>query len=137
MRFCFFWVTVILGICLNGLHQLHFNCCVSNAGTYMIPSARTYPGLCFCKDLQTTAYEVVKGSYVPTSQIKQESKPEVLLLSFDIYFVSGTHLTETQTYYKNKWKSKKMISKKNDAKVLHCVITTFGVSWKYYNKRIN
>ncbi|KAK9906250.1 hypothetical protein M0R45_002677 [Rubus argutus] len=45
-------------------------------GTYMIPSARTYPGLCFCKDLQTTAYEVVKGSYVPTSQIKQESKPE-------------------------------------------------------------
>ena len=72
----------------------------------MIPSARTYPGLCFCKDLQTTAYEVVKGSYVPTSQIKQESRPEVLLLSFDIYFISGTHLTETQTYYKKQVKKK-------------------------------
>ncbi|XP_061997713.1 nucleolar GTP-binding protein 1 isoform X2 [Rosa rugosa] len=45
-------------------------------GPYLIPSARSYPGLCFCKGLQTSTYEVVKGSYVPTSQIKQESKTE-------------------------------------------------------------
>ncbi|KAL6130494.1 hypothetical protein ACLB2K_068873 [Fragaria x ananassa] len=45
-------------------------------GKYLTPSARSYPGLCFCKGLQTSAYEVVKGSYVPTAQIKQESKTE-------------------------------------------------------------
>ncbi|XP_024192180.1 nucleolar GTP-binding protein 1 isoform X1 [Rosa chinensis] len=45
-------------------------------GPYLIPSARSYPGLCFCKGLQTSTYEVVRGSYVPTSQIKQESKIE-------------------------------------------------------------
>ncbi|CAL2240720.1 unnamed protein product [Prunus armeniaca] len=45
-------------------------------GPYLIPSARIYPVLCFSKEIQTSAYEVVKGSYVPTALVKPESKPK-------------------------------------------------------------
>ncbi|KAB2595172.1 nucleolar GTP-binding protein 1-like [Pyrus ussuriensis x Pyrus communis] len=43
-------------------------------GPHLIPSARSYPVLCFCKEIQTSTYEVVKGSYVPSPVVKPESK---------------------------------------------------------------
>lgn len=48
-----------------------------NAGPHLIPSARGYPVLCFCKEIQTITYEVVKGSYVPSPVVKPESKAKV------------------------------------------------------------
>ncbi|VVA35978.1 PREDICTED: nucleolar [Prunus dulcis] len=45
-------------------------------GPYLIPSARIFPVLCLSKEIQTSAYEVVKGSYVPTALVKPESKPK-------------------------------------------------------------
>ncbi|KAF3445324.1 hypothetical protein FNV43_RR10500 [Rhamnella rubrinervis] len=33
-----------------------------------------YPPSCFCKSIQTISYEVVSGSYIPTTQAKQERK---------------------------------------------------------------
>ncbi|RXH93257.1 hypothetical protein DVH24_013833 [Malus domestica] len=43
-------------------------------GPHLIPSARSYPVLCFCKEIQTSTYEVVKGSYVPSPVVKPVSK---------------------------------------------------------------
>ncbi|KAB2626932.1 nucleolar GTP-binding protein 1-like [Pyrus ussuriensis x Pyrus communis] len=45
-------------------------------GPHLIPSARNYPVLCFCKEIQTSTYEVVKGSYVPSAVVKPESRPK-------------------------------------------------------------
>ncbi|ONI22212.1 hypothetical protein PRUPE_2G114600 [Prunus persica] len=45
-------------------------------GPYLIPSARICPVLCLSKEIQTSAYEVVRGSYVPTALVKPESKPK-------------------------------------------------------------
>ncbi|PWA72400.1 P-loop containing nucleoside triphosphate hydrolases superfamily protein [Artemisia annua] len=42
-------------------------------GLYPIPRMKIYP-LCFTKQMQTTTYEVVKGSYLETSPTKQENK---------------------------------------------------------------
>ncbi|XP_059633784.1 uncharacterized protein LOC132276393 isoform X2 [Cornus florida] len=43
-------------------------------GSYLVPGTEIYPTLCFCKEVQTTAYEVVNGSYVPAAQTKQQNK---------------------------------------------------------------
>ncbi|KAL7605306.1 uncharacterized protein LOC111898737 [Lactuca sativa] len=42
-------------------------------GLYPLPRMKIYP-LCFSKQMQTTTYEVVKGSYLETSQTKHENK---------------------------------------------------------------
>ncbi|KAB8653876.1 hypothetical protein FH972_026172 [Carpinus fangiana] len=47
-------------------------------GLYVIPGWKIYPTLYFCKSLQTTTYEVVNGSYVPTTQTKQEKETKAL-----------------------------------------------------------
>ncbi|KAK6154182.1 hypothetical protein DH2020_013821 [Rehmannia glutinosa] len=39
-----------------------------------LPQKVTHPTLCFCQQIQTTAYEIVNGSYVPTGDSKQASK---------------------------------------------------------------
>ncbi|XP_048331035.1 nucleolar GTP-binding protein 1 isoform X1 [Ziziphus jujuba] len=44
-------------------------------GIYVVPGAKIYRPLCSCKSIQTTSYQVVNGSYVPTTQAKQEIKP--------------------------------------------------------------
>ncbi|GMP42495.1 hypothetical protein CsSME_00012224 [Camellia sinensis var. sinensis] len=41
------------------------------AGLYMGHGTEMYPALCFCKNMQTATYEVVNGSYVLTSQTKE------------------------------------------------------------------
>ncbi|XP_028125396.1 nucleolar GTP-binding protein 1 isoform X1 [Camellia sinensis] len=41
------------------------------AGLYMGHGTEMYPALCFCKNIQTATYEVVNGSYVLTSQTKE------------------------------------------------------------------
>ncbi|KAL7233829.1 hypothetical protein ACSBR1_017441 [Camellia fascicularis] len=41
------------------------------AGLYMGHGTEMYPPLCFCKNMQTATYEVVNGSYVLTSQTKE------------------------------------------------------------------
>ncbi|GMH17186.1 hypothetical protein Nepgr_019027 [Nepenthes gracilis] len=41
-----------------------------------IASTRRYPIICFCKEMQTATYEVVKGSYIPDPKVKGESKAE-------------------------------------------------------------
>lgn len=48
-------------------------------GKYLSRRGCVYPIACFCKSLQTNAYEVVKGSYLPTTQTAQnlKSKGEV------------------------------------------------------------
>lgn len=71
---------------LNDLYQLQIFVYPPSAGPYLIPSARIYPVLCFSKEIQTSAYEVVKGSYVPTALVKPESKPKVFLFGMCIYF---------------------------------------------------
>ena len=48
-----------------------------NAGLYMIPGWKVYPTLHFCKNVQTTTYEVVNASYVPTAQTKEEKEIKV------------------------------------------------------------
>ncbi|KAG2669070.1 hypothetical protein I3843_14G017200 [Carya illinoinensis] len=45
-----------------------------NTGMNVIPVWKLYPTLCFCKTVQTTTYEVVNGSYVPSTQTKQEKE---------------------------------------------------------------
>jgi hypothetical protein len=57
------------------------------AGLYVIPAWKLYPTLYFCKSLQTTTYEVVNGSYVPTSQTKQEKETKVFLGMIIVYLV--------------------------------------------------
>lgn len=49
----------------------------TNAGLYMIPGWKVYPTLHFCKNVQTTTYEVVNASYVPTAQTKEEKEIKV------------------------------------------------------------
>lgn len=39
----------------------------------MVSRRDTYPVLCFCKSLQTVTYEVVKGSYVPSLETKENN----------------------------------------------------------------
>ncbi|KVH97222.1 hypothetical protein Ccrd_000679, partial [Cynara cardunculus var. scolymus] len=51
-------------------------------GLYPLPRMKIYPQ-CLCKQMQTTTYEVVNGSYLETSHAKQENKtkdtaPEIL-----------------------------------------------------------
>ncbi|KAF8013907.1 hypothetical protein BT93_I1690 [Corymbia citriodora subsp. variegata] len=48
-------------------------------GKYLFGRGCVYPIVCFCKSMQTNTYEVVKGSYVPTTQTAQnpKSKDEV------------------------------------------------------------
>ncbi|GMY22941.1 nucleolar GTP-binding protein 1 isoform X1 [Fagus crenata] len=43
-------------------------------GLYMLPGWKVYPTLYFCKSVQTTTYEVVNASYVPTAQTKEEKE---------------------------------------------------------------
>lgn len=43
-------------------------------GKYLSRRGCVYPIACFCKSLQTNAYEVVKGSYLPTTQTAQNPK---------------------------------------------------------------
>lgn len=40
----------------------------------MLPGWKVYPTLYFCKSVQTTTYEVVNASYVPTAQTKEEKE---------------------------------------------------------------
>nr|XP_043624279.1 GTP-binding protein 4 [Erigeron canadensis] len=42
---------------------------------YPLPRMKIYP-MCFTKQMQTTTYEVVNGSYLETSNTKQEKKPK-------------------------------------------------------------
>ncbi|KAI5647569.1 hypothetical protein M9H77_33574 [Catharanthus roseus] len=42
-------------------------------GLYLMPKLAVNPTLCSCKHMQTTTYEVVQGSYVPTSDAKQQN----------------------------------------------------------------
>nr|XP_023875153.1 nucleolar GTP-binding protein 1 isoform X2 [Quercus suber] len=46
----------------------------SHRGLYMIPGWKVYPTLHFCKNVQTTTYEVVNASYVPTAQTKEDKE---------------------------------------------------------------
>lgn len=43
-------------------------------GKYLSRRGCVYPIVCFCKSLQTNTYEVVKGSYLPTTQTAQNPK---------------------------------------------------------------
>lgn len=43
-------------------------------GKYLSRRGCVYPIVCFCKSLQTNTYEVVKGSYLPTTQTAQNQK---------------------------------------------------------------
>ncbi|KAL3621713.1 hypothetical protein CASFOL_034373 [Castilleja foliolosa] len=43
-------------------------------GVNFQPKKFMHPTLCFCQQIQTTAYEIVNGSYVPTGDTKQASK---------------------------------------------------------------
>ncbi|XP_052194064.1 uncharacterized protein LOC127802350 [Diospyros lotus] len=40
-------------------------------GPYIMPGTKTYPTLCFCKNMQTATYEVVNGSYAPIAKTIQ------------------------------------------------------------------
>ncbi|XAR63310.1 hypothetical protein NMG60_11023203 [Bertholletia excelsa] len=40
-------------------------------GQYMVHGRKAYPVLCLCKNMQTTTYEIVNGSYLPTAQTKE------------------------------------------------------------------
>lgn len=43
-----------------------------------VPAKFLLPTMCFCQQLQTQTYEIVKGSYVPAGDTKQATKVEVL-----------------------------------------------------------
>ncbi|XP_060206169.1 uncharacterized protein LOC132633633 isoform X2 [Lycium barbarum] len=43
-------------------------------GLYLVPVRVMYPMSCFCKQMQTTTYEIVKGSYVSNPQNQPEKK---------------------------------------------------------------
>ncbi|XP_034694221.1 nucleolar GTP-binding protein 1 isoform X2 [Vitis riparia] len=45
-------------------------------GSYLVPAAEIYPTKIFCKKIQTTAYRIVNGSYVPVPQNKKQSNKE-------------------------------------------------------------
>ncbi|CAN4117396.1 unnamed protein product [Withania somnifera] len=46
-------------------------------GLSLVPVRVMYPMSCFCKQMQSTTYEIVKGSYVSTTQNKQENKEKL------------------------------------------------------------
>nr|XP_033516782.1 uncharacterized protein LOC117281085 isoform X2 [Nicotiana tomentosiformis] len=53
-------------------------------GLYLVPVRVLYPMSCFCKQMQTTTYEIVKGNYVVSNPHDQQGKkmaPSV----FDLY----------------------------------------------------
>ncbi|XP_009612741.1 uncharacterized protein LOC107778132 [Nicotiana tabacum] len=47
-------------------------------GLYLVPVRVLYPVSCFCKQMQTTTYEIVKGSYVVSNTQDQQEKKEKL-----------------------------------------------------------
>ncbi|XP_009770734.1 nucleolar GTP-binding protein 1-like [Nicotiana tabacum] len=47
-------------------------------GLYLVPVRVLYPMSCFCKQMQTTTYEIVKGSYVVSNTQDQQEKKEKL-----------------------------------------------------------
>lgn len=46
-------------------------------GLYLVPVRVMYPKSCFCKQMESTSYEVVKGSYVSNPQNKQGNKEKL------------------------------------------------------------
>ncbi|KAG5588220.1 hypothetical protein H5410_048654 [Solanum commersonii] len=46
-------------------------------GLYLVPVRVMYPMPCFCKQMQTTTYAIVKGSYVSNPQNQQENKEKL------------------------------------------------------------
>ncbi|KAG5588224.1 hypothetical protein H5410_048658, partial [Solanum commersonii] len=46
-------------------------------GLYLVPVRVMYPMSCFCKQMQTTTYAIVKGSYVSNPQNQQENKEKL------------------------------------------------------------
>lgn len=53
----------------------------------MINSSRIYPNQCFCRSIQTETYNVVRGSYIPKTETKNQNEAKVFD-SFVIYFTS-------------------------------------------------
>lgn len=53
--------------------KLFHRCFKFSKGPYGV---EFYPTLCYCKTIQTTAYEIVNGSYVPAAQTQQLNKKE-------------------------------------------------------------
>ncbi|KAK4414330.1 Nucleolar GTP-binding protein 1 [Sesamum alatum] len=51
--------------------SLLFRRCTFPRAVNLVPSKVMHPTLCFCQQLQTTAYEIVNGSYVPVKDTKQ------------------------------------------------------------------
>ncbi|GER47143.1 nucleolar GTP-binding protein [Striga asiatica] len=43
-------------------------------GAKLVPQKFIHPTLCFCQQMQTTAYEIVNGSYVPAGDTNQSSR---------------------------------------------------------------
>lgn len=63
------------------------------AGLYLMPKLAVNPTLCSCKHMQTTTYEVVQGSYVPTSDAKQQNSIKVVpLQEIFLYTKMNFHL---------------------------------------------
>ncbi|XP_055808783.1 uncharacterized protein LOC129877320 isoform X2 [Solanum dulcamara] len=46
-------------------------------GLYLVPVRVMYPMSCFCKQMQTTTYEILKGSYVSNPPNQQENKEKL------------------------------------------------------------
>ncbi|KAL0007442.1 hypothetical protein SO802_008944 [Lithocarpus litseifolius] len=61
-------------LCHSPSTNFLFGSSKSHRGLYMIPGWKVYPTLHFCKNVQTTTYEVVNASYVPTAQTKEEKE---------------------------------------------------------------
>ncbi|KAM3685633.1 hypothetical protein ACB098_11G136100 [Castanea mollissima] len=61
-------------LCHSPSTNFLFGSSKSHIGLYMIPGWKVYPTLHFCKNVQTTTYEVVNASYVPTAQTKEEKE---------------------------------------------------------------
>lgn len=51
-------------------------CVDNNAGKL---NAKLLPHLCFCKSIQTSSYEVAKGSYVPTPTLEQMKENNMMV----------------------------------------------------------
>nr|XP_033516781.1 uncharacterized protein LOC117281085 isoform X1 [Nicotiana tomentosiformis] len=49
-------------------------------GLYLVPVRVLYPMSCFCKQMQTTTYEIVKGNYVVSNPHDQQGKKALLIL---------------------------------------------------------
>ena len=57
----------------------------SCAGMHVSRSSRIYPNQCFCRSIQTETYNVVRGSYIPKTETKDQNEAKVFG-SFFIYF---------------------------------------------------